>query len=278
LVFGEGGDGLDFGGGAGAGKEDLGSWDDVLGPVEVVDVEDQTGVFAGDMAGDGGLAFRRDRKGPGLVALDVELGAARVELGINKAVRDILKGDNLRADKVFAPWQVRKIDAEEAFVSDELLGGVSPGRGVIALLPDLEPPVTSGGVVKVGDGLHVEGDGTLVGIIENGWLGVIGISTELKGQFRSRGSRASKVHRLPAVSSACHIRVAVGRGNGAAGGGRIARHSNTRRIALRNIVDVDVGKDRVGTRQSPKGCHQGQWETHLPEKTATNLFKRSEKK
>ena len=162
--------GLDVGTSTTGGRaEELGAGDLVVDGRRrhLVHVEPEALVLRVHVAGDGDFLVGGDGEGAGGRALQVDLSAVDVELGLDDPAialaGDVVHGGHLGAEEVGARGQtLGNLDAEQAVVLDDLLDGPLLARIVVAVVPDLEPAGAAGVLVKVGDGLGVDGDRTLV--------------------------------------------------------------------------------------------------------------------
>jgi len=232
------------------GGEDLGALDveRLEGLVEGVVLVGRVGHAGVTGDGDGGLGAGRSG------GREVDLGAAEVVLGL-VLHGDVVKGEELRADKVVtAGKRVGDGDGDATLVLDHLLGAPLAGALVVALVPKLEPSITSGTVGGgVLDLLEVDGTRTHVAPGEGllGW--VIGPLTVLESDLLATVHAASTGNTLGAVLTASHVaRAKVGDGVDGADGVDGLTNASTRALSL--AVDVDLGHDGVSGRAG----HQGQ--------------------
>jgi hypothetical protein len=230
--------------------EDLGALDGerLEGLVEGVVLVGRVG-HAG-VAGDGNGGLGAGRSG----RREVDLGAAKVVLGL-VLHGDVVKGEELRADEVVATSKrVGNGDGNASLVLDHLLGAPLAGALIVALVPKLEPSITSGTVGGgVLDLLEVDGARTHVAPGEGllGW--VIGPLTVLESDLLATVHAASTGNTFGAVLTASHVAGAKV-GDGVDGADGVDGLANASTGALSLAVDVDLGHDGVSGRAG----HQGQ--------------------
>ncbi|KAI1055084.1 hypothetical protein LB506_006531 [Fusarium annulatum] len=131
--------------------------------------------------------------------LDEDLGAAVVELRVTRG--SIVKGKDLGTDEVVASRETsREVNRKKTTVGSESVCTPLVLLDVVAILPDLEPTVTSSRVrVHIVNLLHVDGAGALVAFGNGTRLGVAGGFTELEGQLSAAGSRAGELDWLVTI-------------------------------------------------------------------------------
>lgn len=208
-VGGRGQGGLCVGAGRGRGRAEGHGAGDLVGKktLHVVHVEVETLVGRVDVAGDGGFLVLGDGERAGRGALDVDLGAVDVELRLAVPVAvglggDVLHGDNFGAQQVGARGHARgQADAEETVGVDDLLHRPLLGGLVVPVVPDLEPAGAAGALVKVRDGLGVDGNGTLVRRIDELGPAAVDVGAEFKGHLGASGGGDGVVDLLETVSA-----------------------------------------------------------------------------
>ena len=198
--------------------------------------------------GDGGVGAGRSR------GREVDLGTSKVVLGL-VLHGNVVKGEELRADKVVtAGKRVGDGDGDATLVLDHLLGAPLAGALIVALVPKLEPSITSGTVGGgVLDLLEVDGARTHVAPGEGllGWI--IGPLTVLESDLLATVHAASTGNTFGAVLTASHVAGAkVGDGVDSTDGVDGLANASTGALSL--AVDVNLGHDGVSGRAG----HQGQ--------------------
>jgi hypothetical protein len=110
--------------------------------------------------GDGRLRAKR------ATALEEDLGTASVGLGVSDV--GTVQSENLRTGEVVAAFEaLGELDVEKTLVVDNLVSAPALGGGVVAVVEDLEPSVSSGLVVDGGgDLLQVDGTWSVVATVD----------------------------------------------------------------------------------------------------------------
>lgn len=169
--------------------EGLGARDHVVNRTRhLVHVEPEALVGGVDVAGDGDFLVLGDGELAGGGTLEIDLGAVDVELGLDDPALafagDVVHGGHLGAEQVGARGHaIWDTDAEDAVGVDDLLDRPLFGRLVVALVPDLEPAGAARVLVKVGDGLGIDGYRTLVRIVDEAGLVAVGVGAELEAHL-----------------------------------------------------------------------------------------------
>ena len=165
------------------------------------------------MAGDGDVLALGDGELVGGGTLEVDLGAVDVELGLDDPAPvvvggDVVHGDHFSAKQVGACGHSRgKADAKEIIGIVDLGDCPFLGRLVIAVVPDLEPTGATGVLVEVGDGLGIDGYGTLVRAVDEAGLLAVGVGAHFEGYLGAGGGGNGVVDLLEAVSACLGVSV-----------------------------------------------------------------------